>query len=140
MKTRPTSVSVIAWILIVTAGLGLLSTASIVNNEMVREMMEQSPIPLNVQFVMSFAGLGAMILSGIFMLKGQNWARFLYVGWTGISFVINFITLPTRISMIPSLIFFIVVCIFLFTKKSNAYFTGKLTPEDAVTEDSPDVP
>jgi hypothetical protein len=81
MMKRPTSVSVIAWILIVMSGISMITSTISLNNPMARELMAKSPLPIPLQFAMLYAGLLITLVSGIAMLKGQNWARFLYVVW-----------------------------------------------------------
>ena len=128
---RPTSVSVIAWILIVTAGISLLTSTVSLNNPMARELMAKSLLPVPLQFVMLYVGLLITIVSGIAMLKGQNWARFLYVGWSAIGFVIGILTSPMKAAMIPGLVVFAVLTFFLFRPKPNEYFSTKDTADSA---------
>ncbi len=49
MKKRPTSVTVIAWILIVTGGVSLVATTAAINNPVTLELMSKSPLPIPVQ-------------------------------------------------------------------------------------------
>jgi hypothetical protein len=84
MKKRPTSVTVIAWILLVTSGLFLLTSIMAINNPMAPELMAKSPIPVPLQYVMLYLGLAISILCAIFMLRAANRARLLYIGWSGI--------------------------------------------------------
>jgi hypothetical protein len=131
MMKRPTSVSVIAWILIVTSGISLLTSTVSLNNPMARELMAKSLLPVPLQFVMLYVGLLITIVSGIAMLKGQNWARFLYVGWSAIGFVIGILTSPMKAAMIPGLVVFAVLTFFLFRPKPNEYFSTKDTADSA---------
>jgi hypothetical protein len=131
MMKRPTSVSVIAWILIVTSGISLLTSTVSLNNPMARELMAKSLLPVPLQFVMLYVGLLITIVSGIAMLKGQNWARFLYVGWSAIGFVIGILTSPMKAAMIPGLVVFAVLTFFLFRPKPNEYFSTKDTTDSA---------
>jgi hypothetical protein len=131
MMKRPTSVSVIAWILIVMSGISLLTSTVSLNNPMARELMAKSLLPVPLQFVMLYVGLLITIVSGIAMLKGQNWARFLYVGWSAIGFVIGILTSPMKAAMIPGLVVFAVLTFFLFRPKPNEYFSTKDTADSA---------
>jgi hypothetical protein len=54
MKKRPTSVTVIAWILFVTSALSLLTSTMAINNPMAQELMAKSPIPVPLQYVMLY--------------------------------------------------------------------------------------
>jgi hypothetical protein len=78
MKKRPTSVTIIAWILLVINALSLLGSIMAINNPMAQEQMAKSPIPIPLQYVMIYLGLSISILCAIFMLRAANWARLLY--------------------------------------------------------------
>lgn len=121
--TRPTSVTVIAWIIIVTSCLSLAFTASSLNNPISQELMAKSPLPIPLQIAMMYAGLGISIASGIGMLKAQNWARLLYVIWGAIGGVIGVLTSPIKVMMIPGLVILAIMAFFLFRPNANAYFS-----------------
>ncbi len=72
MKNRPTSVTVIAWVLIVMGGISLISTTVMINNPMAHDLMSKSPMPIPVQYVMTYIGSLIMIISGIAMLGGAT--------------------------------------------------------------------
>ena len=124
MKKRPTSVTVIAWLLIVLGGLSILTTTAVINNPTALELMGKSPLPIGVQFAMTYAGLVVMIVSGVAMLKGRNWGRLLYVIWTAVSIVIGIFTTPIKAAMIPGVVVFIIACFFLFRPRANEYFAA----------------
>lgn len=122
MKKRPTSLTVISWILIVLGGISIISTTAMINNPVALELMRKSPIPIPIQYAISYIGLLVMIVSGIAILKRQNWARFLYVTWSAIGFVISILTSPMKAAMIPSLVVFLIIAFFLFRPKASEYF------------------
>jgi len=124
MVERPASITAIAWILIVLGVISLIATPVSLNNPMVKELLAKSPIPAPIQYVMMFVGLFVSIISGIGLLKKQNWARFLYAIGGVFGFLINFLTSPMKAAMIPSFIVFIVIVFFLFRPASNKYFIG----------------
>ena len=132
---RPTFVSVIAWILIVMSGISLVTfTMSLnmsLNDPMIRELLSKSPIPIPLQIAIGYVGLLITIVSGVAILKGQNWARFLYVGWNVIGSVIGLLTSPMKAAMIPGLFIFVVITFFLFRPKANEYFSTKETAGSA---------
>src|SRR5215510_4600593 len=112
MRTRPTSITVVAWILILMGGISLItmtlmiSTGMIdkftVDNPAARELMNKSPIPVPVQYAMTYVTLLIELVSGIAILKGQNWGRWLYVVGT----------------------------VFLFRPKANQYFSDQESAHD----------
>lgn len=131
MIPRPLSVTIISWILIVLALLGLVGTLVSMNVPEAREIMEQGKLPVEAQIALSLVGLGVLVVSGIGMLKGGNWARMLYVGWTALSLILGFFTAPAPATMIPSLIIFLIIAFFLFRPAPNAYFRGAPAVPDA---------
>jgi hypothetical protein len=134
MRTRPTSITVIAWILIVMGGLSLITTTLTINTVMdspaARELISKSPIPVPVQYAMTYAVLLVMLVSGVAMLKGQNWGRWLYVVGTALGFLIGIMTSPVKEAMIPGFIVFVVVTFFLFRPKANEYFSDQESAHD----------
>ena len=58
---RPTSITVIAWILIVMGAISVVSVLATQGDPKVREMMEMSPIPISLQFAMTYVGLAIML-------------------------------------------------------------------------------
>lgn len=128
MVKRPTSVSVVCWILIATGGILLIHSIWYLNNPTVKqitmELMSQSPIPIPLQYVMMYVGLLITAVSGIAMLGGRNWGRFLYVAWCILGFIIGFATSPMRMGMIPGLVLFIAEAVILFRPKANQYFSA----------------
>ncbi len=131
MKKRPTSITVIAWILIAMGGISLITSAIMINNPVARDLMSKSPIPIPVQYVMSYVGLLIMIVSGVAMLKGFNWARFLYAIWIVIGFVVGIATSPMKAAMIPGLVVFGVSAFILFRPKASAFFSTLEPPSNA---------
>ena len=130
MKNRPTSVTVIAWVLIVMGGISLISTTVMINNPMAHDLMSKSPISIPVQYAMAYIGSLIMIVSGIAMLGGHNWARFLYVVWSAIGFVIGIATSPMKVALIPGFVVFVVIAFFLFRPKATQYFSPSESAHD----------
>lgn len=125
MGKRPTSITVIAWILIVVAGISLITTTFTLNNPTVEELMSRSVIPVQLQFAMMYSGLLVQLVSGIVLLKGHNWARLLYTIWTAIALAIGLATSPMKAAMVPGAVLFIVIVVFLFRPRANEYFKAK---------------
>lgn len=123
MEKRPTSISIIAWLLIVSGGISLIASSASLNNPMVKELMAKSPIPISAQFAMMFIGLVVSLASGIGMLKKQNWARFLYVIWGAIGLLIGLFTSPIKTALIPGVLFFAIIVFFLFRPVAKQYFS-----------------
>jgi hypothetical protein len=124
MPTRPTSVTVISWILIVLGVLALPFMALGFSDPKAQEIMAINPIPIPIQYAMAFGGTIASIVCGCFMLQGKNWARLVYVGWSAFGFLLSLITSPMKIALIPSLVIFLLIAFFLFRPAANRFFTG----------------
>ena len=128
---RPTSVTVIAWILIVVSGIALIINLVMLRNPAVTELMAKDPMPIPLQYGLTYLGLFVGMGAGFAMLKGKNWGRLLYAVWGVIGFVIGFFTNPMKVAMIPGVIFFLIIATFLFLPKANKYFSHKVTADDA---------
>ncbi len=122
MKKRPISISIIAWFFIVTSPLSLAFSVIGFNNPAAKQMMSQNPMPIPVQLLLSCLGLVITFVSGIAMLKGLNWSRYLYVVWSGAIFVLYMIISPFKVMMIPGILVLLVVAFFLFSSKANDFF------------------
>jgi hypothetical protein len=122
MKIRPTSVTVISWILVVMGGISLITGTLMSNNPITKGLMASSPLPVPVQYAIMYVGILVMIASGLAMLKGQNWARLLYVIWGAVGSLIGLATSPMKVAMIPGLIIYAVIVFSLFRPKVNRYF------------------
>lgn len=122
MNKRPITVTVVCWLLMISAVFSAISSTISLNNPMVKDMMAQSAIPLSVQYLIMYVGLLVMFIGGFFMLKGKNWARLLYVIWGGLGLMIGALTSPVKTMMIPGATFFIVVVILLFLPNANVFF------------------
>ena len=129
MNPRPVSVTVIAWIIIVSSAISLVSTLFLINNPTAHELMAKSPLPVPMQYAMIFVGAVVGGVCGVFMLQGANWARLLYVGWSVLGFVISFITTPAKLMLLPATVFLGVVVFFLFRPKANAFFSGQASSD-----------
>jgi len=123
-KERPTSVSVIAWLLLVINAVSLITTTFTMNNPMVRELMAKNPIPVPVQIVMFYVGTSLVIVAAAFMLRGANWARWLYIGYSALGLLLAVFTSPIKAMLLPGVVVYIVVVVLLTRPKVNAYFTS----------------
>jgi hypothetical protein len=122
MKTRPTSVTVIVWILLVTNALSLLGSMMAINNPATQELMAKSPLPIPLQYVVLYLGLSLSTLCAVCMLRAANWARLLYIGWGGIELLILLLTSPVKPMLIPAILMYSIFVFFLLRPKAAAYF------------------
>lgn len=128
---RPTSITVIAWLLIVAGGIALIFSILFMHSPDAQSSMARNPIPISVHYVMLYAGLLTMVVSGVGMLNGQSWGRLLYVISAGIAFLVGIATSPMTLKVLPSLGVFLINVFFLFRPKANQYFSAAEPANDS---------
>jgi hypothetical protein len=114
INKRPTSVTIIAWLLIVVGGVFLIDNWDVLK---VKETL--------LHFMWTFFRMLFPLISGIGMLKRQNWARFLYLIWWIFLFVIYIVRNPMTTGLIGGTALFLITIFFLFRPKANDYFAGR---------------
>lgn len=122
MQKRPVSLSIISGWLIISAVLALAVNLISRTNPKVMEVMSKNPIPIPVQIAWVYTGIVVSFVSGIALIKRQNWARFLYVVWSGVSLAVSFVTSPVKAASLPGVIFFGIIVFFLFQPSVERYF------------------
>ncbi len=115
MSKRPRSITIISWVFLAAGVVGLSYHAS--------EFKAQRPFEWDLVWV-CFVRLLA-ILSGVFMLRGRNWARWLLVVWLGYHVLLS--VLHTPFELVVHGLLFAVVLFFLFRAPASAYFRGATT-------------
>lgn len=121
---RPTSLTVIGWVLIIFGAFGLLATAMLPANPAATQLLEESPLPMSVHLLIG--GVGALIsmICGYGILKGLGWSRTVYAGWVLISVAIALFSMPfTWLAAVGWLIQGVII-FFLFRPAANAWFGG----------------
>lgn len=124
MKERPQLVTIIAWILILKGALFLVGRLSLIGNPFLAESMERAHLPVAMQYLESFLGYAVAIVAGVYLLRGENWARWLYVYWAGLSFAL---ALMNDGLQIRPFVFLLLngVLIFLLMRPPAADFFGR---------------
>jgi hypothetical protein len=131
MNKRPRSITIISWFFIAFCSIGLLSSLlPYVDTTNAQRLAE-----LKSHWIVHIARLLG-VLSGVFMLYGFNWARWLLVVWMGFHIILSILHSPLQLLM-HSLIF-AVILYFLFRPQASAYFRGArgMPPQIASSEDS----
>lgn len=131
MKKRPLSVTIIGWFLIVTSLLSLLSSIFTINSPAAQELMAKTPLPLLVQHILLYLGLFLSILAAVFMLRGANWARLLYIIWTGAQLLLILATSPVKLMILPAVVIYALFTVLLFRPSATAYFKPSAAPSEA---------
>jgi hypothetical protein len=122
MNERPTSITLIAWILIILGGFTLIWVTTRLTKELIGPSLISSPI----EIALIYLGVLSYLVSGIAILKAQNWARFLFIIWQVIYYNIRMARNPFATGIVPIVfIFLIVPGFFLFRPRANDYFAGR---------------
>jgi len=129
MQTRPKSVVIVSWFLIVTGVSSVIMTLATWNNELKEELMAKSTLPPSVQYAIQAIGLLVMIVCGISMLRGKPWARTTYVAWSVVGLAISVFTSPFKMMLIPGALLLLVVSYLLYRPAANAFFAGTAQPQ-----------
>lgn len=122
---RPTSLTIIGWLLIIIAAFGLISQLTMQGNPVAQQLLAESPMPAWFHLALGIVGAVVSATCGYGVLKGLNWSRYLYVGWSLIGLLIGYLTVPFTSIMLLSLLFLAVFAFFLFRPAANGWFTDQ---------------
>lgn len=131
MQNIPAPIRIISVWLIFSGAVSFLINLISRDSPAVTEIMSRNPLPIYVQVAWVYTGASVSLVSGIAMLHGRNWARFLYLAWTGATLLVSFATSPVKAASMPGLVSFLVIAPFLFFSKSVRYFTEQKEKEGA---------
>jgi len=130
MTPRPTSITVIGWILIVLGAileLDMFMLTALRNNPIMQPVVAHNLLPMSAQFVFGFLGATITMICGVALLKRQNWARFLYVGWSLAGAAFGIVTTTySFFLLIPALVLLLIIVYYLFRPIATLYFTGNV--------------
>lgn len=111
---RPIAVIIIGLVFIATGALGLAYHLS---------ELKALPLPKDAALVLVLRILA--IVGGVFMLRGQNWARWLTVLWLAAHVVLSiWHSMPQTV---VHAVMLAIVVFFLFRAEANAYFRSSRT-------------
>lgn len=122
MNARPTSVTIIAWILIALGVFGLVSVPLNMGNPMARELLSASPLSYEMHMTISAISSLVSIVCGYFILKGRDWARVLYIAVNAVGILVALLTSPMKSPVLISVVLLGVIAFFLFRGPANAFF------------------
>lgn len=120
---RPVSITVVCWSLISVAALGVSLNLFAWDTLVVHGQVLPSILPISMQRIRMSIGAIVMMFGAIAMLRGINWARYLYIIWGGVNCIIGFATGPfISLATIPGPGLLLLTSIFLFLRNANKYF------------------
>ncbi|WP_260482714.1 hypothetical protein [Sphingomicrobium flavum] len=126
MNERPTSLTIIGWLLIVFGVWGMFSlvllqvvpSAADAWNEAARF----STLSKTMLIAMNAVGGLLTVACGYGVLKGMDWSRLVYIGWSLLGLVIGFLTSPFTWAILASVAWIAVIAFFLFRPAANRWF------------------
>jgi hypothetical protein len=110
MKTRPLSITILGWFLLIFGSIALLSGLL----PFVGADRAQLVAELKTHWMVHLSRL-VQIAAGLFLLRGHGWARWLLVVWMAFHIVVG--AMHGWISFLIHVVFFAVISIFLFRWK-----------------------
>jgi len=125
MTKRPRSITIISWIFITFGGLAFLLSLRPLADSAGAQWIAEHPFEFWLIPVIQILAL----LSGLFMLYGFNWARWLLVVWVGSHVIIS--AMHSAFELVVHSLLFVVVLYFIFRPQATKYFRGaraKLPP------------
>jgi hypothetical protein len=118
MTKRPLSITVISWIFMAFGGIALsISLLPLVDSSAANRIAEH-----RFEFWLSPIIQLLALISGVFMLYGFNWARWLLVVWVGYHIILS--ALHSPLELLVHTLLFAVVLYFIFRSQASAYFRG----------------
>ena len=112
--SRPRSVTIISWILLIFGSLGVVTM-----------LAAGGTVGGNVAALGLIGALFSVICGGA-MLAGQNWARILYIFVTPLSFLADGIAMGFAASQVAQLTLYGVVVYFVTREAASKFFGGPL--------------
>lgn len=129
MTARPVAVTLISWMniaLSAVGGVSMLFTLVLLSSPSGRDALAKNHVPPPLQLGLLFAALIFVIGCSIGFLLRQNWARFVYVGWSLLYFIYTFkTTAASDWTLLPNVVLFVITCVIIFLPNANRYFSGK---------------
>ena len=125
MYGRPDSISAIGYLLVIGGSLGLLAViCSVGLNDFSSDL---TPSTIAVDLVVGGVASVICLVCGRYMLKGANWARWLYtVACITLLALDFFMVQDTFYTFAPAAFLYVITILFLFLPKANKFFHCRL--------------
>lgn len=128
---RPVSVALSCWFLVLSSLSALASAYLGRHDPAMLAGMGSGVIPVEVQYAILLFSQGITLASALAMLQRQRGARTVYLVWGVIDIALCLATLPVKMNVLPGALLFAVICAFLYSPKSNAWFSPRKAANDA---------
>lgn len=117
MQARPLSVTIVGWLFAIFGCIALLSGLLPLSGKTSPQLIAE----FKTHWMVHLARL-ASIVSGLFMLRGHNWARWLLVAWIAFHIVVS--ALHSMAQLLLHAVIFSVILFFLFRRPASEYFAA----------------
>lgn len=127
-KIRPKSISVIGWINIALGISGIYNVTQmprIFSDPRYLKIVEAANSSLRLSMAVSSIFSLIFLVSGIAILKGFNWGRFLYLIGVGIMVLLNLLNQGISPLSLPGIAIYITFFIFLTRPAAIEFFKGQ---------------
>ncbi|MDZ5635532.1 hypothetical protein [Janthinobacterium sp. GMG1] len=131
MVKRPFLVTISCWFLVFGSLSALVSSYLGRNDPAMLAGMGHSVIPAEAQYAILIFSMGINLVAALAMLQRQRGARTVYLVWGVIDIALCLATLPVKMHVVPGALLFAVICAFLYSPKSNAWFSPRKAANDA---------
>ena len=115
MKSRPLSITLIAWLFLIFGSIALLSGLLPLTGANKAQLLAE----FKTHWMVHLSRL-TQIVGGLFMLRGHNSARWLVVIWIAFHIVVG--ALHGWVQLLTHVVIFSVILFFLFRPKANEFF------------------
>ncbi|MBI9075819.1 MAG: hypothetical protein JEZ02_10440 [Desulfatibacillum sp.] len=122
MKKRPLSITIISWLLIIIGLNTVFLTLLVMPTSPAVKGYSLANLPPDLFYILAFCSAGICLFSGMFMLGGANWARYLFLVYGGGGLGWTFATTAGKGILLPGLVAFGITLFFLFKPGARAFF------------------
>ena len=129
---RPRRITVAGWFFIIYAVLSFIPKVMVffspefydTAKDLIKSLEGNSilNIPFSVQLAHAMLGSVVMLVSGVYLLNGRNWARVTLVIWMLSVFIITILITGIVFTFYTKSLFAAIIIWLLYSKKSNYYF------------------
>ncbi|WP_431820649.1 hypothetical protein [Burkholderia sp. F1] len=120
---RPISLTILAWVIIVTSAFTLINTPFSLRNPMVIALYQQCLLPIWATIGFGVVSAALNVAIGIAILRARGWARTAYIAVSAVGIVVSLINFPYRMVLIPGVLLCALFVYLLYRRPATAYFS-----------------
>lgn len=119
---RPLSLTVLAWFVIVSNLIGLISLPFSLHDPLSLAVLRRSPLPIEATVAIAVASEALHLVAGVAILKRKIWGRTLYAVVALVGFAISAFTTPFKGMLIVVAALIALFLFILYRPAATAYF------------------